>query len=128
MLLLLIDDDEDDRELFQLAVEDASVRVECITIKSGYEALTMLSQRAIRPDFIFLDLNMPEMDGRECLAELKKSMHLKGIPVVIFSTSSDPRDVKETRELGAVHFISKPSQIQDLTESVDSFLITQTTK
>jgi CheY-like chemotaxis protein len=123
--VFLIDDDEDDRDIFQLAVEDSELRVSCVTSKSGYQALSMLSNNTVKPDVIFLDLNMPEMDGRECLSELKKHRDLSHIPVVIFSTSSDPRDISETRELGAVHFITKPSKINELTQSIDHFILTQ---
>jgi CheY-like chemotaxis protein len=66
------------------------------------------------PMVIFLDLNMPKMDGRECLKEIKNNDRLKDIPVVIYTTSSHLRDIEETRNLGAKGFISKPSSLVEL--------------
>lgn len=117
----LVDDDEDDRELFGLALEEADASIHLLTANSGAEALDMLAQEHIRPDTIFLDLNMPMMDGKECLAELKNNPQTRDIPVIIFSTSSDPSDRHETARLGAVDFITKPSSILELTRLLAQF-------
>ncbi len=119
---LLIDDDEDDREFFQLALEDIDKEIEYSGIDSGRKALSVLKQQEPLPDYIFLDLNMPGMSGRECLTELKKDTALKHIPVIIFSTSSDPRDIEETKKLGAIDFITKPSKISDLRNALTTFI------
>ena len=122
LTFFLIDDDEDDHELFQIALEAAEPSVNCVTAVNGQQGLTMLRNKAVEPDFIFLDLNMPLMGGKECLAELKKDKHLSQIPVVIFSTSSDPRDREETSLLGAIDFMTKPSKIYELTAVLKDFL------
>lgn len=70
------------------------------------------------PDFIFLDLNMPKMYGRTCLAELRKDVRLATIPVIIFTTSSDPKDINEIRKLGASYFLTKPYNLQKLREEI----------
>jgi CheY-like chemotaxis protein len=121
----LIDDDEDDRELFQIALEDSDFEISYTSASNGQEALNILLGNEALPDFIFLDLNMPQMDGRECLKELKKHPVLAGIPVIIFSTSSDPRDIVETKQLGAFDFITKPSKISDLTKILQKFITYQ---
>ena len=125
LTFFLVDDDDDDHELFQIALEAADPSIRCVTAMNGQEALDMLQNPALSPDYIFLDLNMPLMGGRECLAELKRNPDLSGIPVVIFSTSSDPKDREETRMLGAVDFITKPSKIYELTALLNTFIVNQ---
>lgn len=120
--LLLIDDDADDRELFEIALEDSVNNIKFIGVANCAEALHFLTNGGLAPDYIFLDLNMPEMNGRECLYELKRSIHLSRIPVVIFTTSSDPADKKDTLAMGAVEFITKPDKVSDLTQIIDQFL------
>src|SRR5687768_10844686 len=100
----LIDDDEDDRELFQIALSDLTYQTELKCSDSGKAAIKLLKNKDIEPDFIFLDLNMPQMDGKECLHELKKDPLTADIPVVIYSTSSEKSDVQLTREMGAIGF------------------------
>ncbi|MCW3075796.1 MAG: phoB [Bacteroidetes bacterium] len=125
LVFFLIDDDEDDRDLFQMALEDMSEEIEFTSAKNGIVGLNTLKENKIKPDFIFLDLNMPEMSGRECLAELKSNEITKSIPVVIFSTSSDAHDIAETNKMGAIDFITKPSKVSELTSSLTHFLSKQ---
>jgi len=112
----IIDDDDDDRELFKIAVDDTASGSTCTSAINGMEALKVLNSDAPNPDYIFLDLNMPKMSGKECLAELKKNEKTRQIPVIMFSTASEPADVEETRKLGALDFFCKPAQISDLTD------------
>lgn len=121
----MIDDDEDDRELFQLALADLDADIHFSEAPSGQSALEFLKGAEPLPDLIFLDLNMPRMSGRECLAELKAQRKLSTIPVVIFSTSSDSRDKKELMALGAIDFITKPSKTSELTRLLEQFIIHQ---
>jgi CheY-like chemotaxis protein len=123
--ILLIDDDIDDRELFQIALDDCNISARCTAVESCEEALAELISREILPDFIFLDLNMPKMDGRECLTELKKTIRISDIPVVIFSTSTDDNDKKDTAAMGALEFISKPARVSELTIILKNFLCKQ---
>ena len=121
----LIDDDEDDHEFFIIALEDADKDVVSVTAKNGREALDMLNSGQVNPDYIFLDLNMPQIGGLECLTELKKSPGLSHIPVIIFSTSSDPKDKESTLSLGAIDFITKPSKLSELTALLNAFMVNQ---
>lgn len=125
LTFLLIDDDEDDRELFQIALEEVENEVRYFGAASGIEALKMLQSIETPPDYIFLDLNMPHMSGRECLKELKKDPELATIPVIIFSTSNDPRDIEETKLLGAIEFITKPEKTSKLTRVLNDFIVSQ---
>ena len=118
----LIDDDADDREIFSLALEDVDKSYKFYEAKNGVEALKILNaDKTFIPDFIFLDLNMPFLSGKECLQEIKKLPWLSHIPVVIYSTSSNQKDIDDSRELGAAHFFTKPSSISKLTNILTEF-------
>jgi CheY-like chemotaxis protein len=115
----LIDDDEDDQEIFALALKKLDTSITCVFANDGSEALHKLQQdEAFMPQYIFLDLNMPGMTGKQCLPELKKINRLQHTPIIIFSTSSELKDVQETRQLGADEFITKPALISDLTNQL----------
>jgi CheY-like chemotaxis protein len=112
---LLIDDDLDDQEIFTLALEKADRNFTCVIANNGFEGLKYLNNKANPlPHYIFLDLNMPLMNGKECLVEIKKQSFLRHIPVIIYTTSSLQDDVIQTRKLGAADFITKPPSIPDL--------------
>ena len=122
---LLIDDDVDDQEIFMLALTQISDQFDCHVINNGYEALQQLKKQAILPDYIFLDLNMPRINGKECLKDLKKNDRLRNIPVIIYSTSSSLTDINDTRRLGAADFITKPFSIKHLIDALCSFFAKQ---
>lgn len=118
-LLMIVDDDADDREFFCDAVKEIDLSIKYIVAVNGVEALEKVRHDCKQlPDLIFLDLNMPKMDGRTCLAELKKDEQLKHIPVIIFSTSSSSKEVEETHELGAVYFLTKPTDFKKLQSEI----------
>lgn len=122
LLFFLADDDEDDRMLFQEALIEVNPAIRCITVKNGKEALEVLqNQIVVLPDYIFLDLNMPMMNGLKCLEALKKIDILKNIPVVIYSTSSDIDSVQESKKLGAIDFFVKPSNFTGLKNFLQKF-------
>jgi CheY-like chemotaxis protein len=112
--VLLIDDDDDDQEIFLTAVEQIDCGVNCTALSDATEALQKLAAHVIVPDVIFLDLNMPVMNGQEFLTEIKKNAGLKNIPVIIFSTSSHNTTIQLTKDLGASDFITKPGKYDEL--------------
>lgn len=115
----IVDDDLDDQDLFIEAVSEVDKSIECMSASNCEEALDMLRNRKISlPDMIFLDLNMPRLNGKQCLAELKKESHLRDIPVIIYSTSSEKRDIDETTRLGAAHFLTKPNKFEELCKAI----------
>lgn len=120
--ILLIDDDTDDQEFFLEAAHEVDSDIECSFASSCEEALDLLKSKSFSPTHIFLDLNMPKLDGKKCLAEIKKIAHLKNTPVIIYSTSSLKRDIEETRALGAIHFLTKPSAFQELCAAISNIL------
>jgi CheY-like chemotaxis protein len=114
----LIDDDHDDQLIFTLALKQVSGSLMCVTANNGFEALEKLGQKGFLPDYIFMDLNMPGMNGIECLLKIKGLTHLRNIPVVIYTTSSNQQDILETNALGAYAFITKPYHIADLSQKL----------
>ncbi len=112
--ILLIDDDEDDQEIFLMAMQEITGSVECTALNSAVTALQKLKTRQTLADLIFLDLNMPIMNGKQFLGEMMKSEELRQIPVIVFSTSAQLETIRETKELGARDFITKPPKFSEL--------------
>jgi CheY-like chemotaxis protein len=112
--LLLIDDDLDDQDIFNSALARVSTAVKCISMTNAKEALHRLEKNEFVPDAIFLDLNMPIMTGEQFLKEIKEINHLCTIPVIIFSTTSNPSTIETTKRLGASAFITKPNSFEEL--------------
>ena len=114
--LLIVDDDADDRQLFINTVHEIDDQIVCMTATDGFQALELLNKPVDTPlpDAIFLDLRMPRINGKKCLIELKKNEQLKDIPVIIYTTSTEVEDSIELTKLGAVYFISKPSNPEEM--------------
>ncbi len=112
--IVLIDDDKDDQEIFSEAVKDISHVINCTTFFDASMALAELSSMEVAPDVIFLDLNMPVMNGQQFLTQIKKNAGLKNIPVIIFTTSSDVKTIFATKDLGAHDFITKPASCAEV--------------
>jgi CheY-like chemotaxis protein len=111
----LADDDLDDAELFAEALASVNPGIHCEHASNGKVLLDKISsQTSDLPDIIFLDINMPEMNGWDSLMELKKHSSLKNIPVVMYSTSSTFRDKQAAKELGANFFYTKPDNLKQL--------------
>lgn len=121
-MVIIVDDDVDDQELFIEAVGEVDGSIECVSVSNCEEALVMLKTRKVNPDMIFLDLNMPRLSGKQCLAEIKRESHLKDIPIVIYTTSSEKRDIDETARLGATHFLTKPNKFEELCRAVSEMV------
>ncbi len=119
-MILLVDDDVDDQEVFCEVLKEINSSIECITAADCEEVLTMLQNNLPGlPDYIFLDLNMPRMNGKQCLKALKEHEVFKNIPVIIYSTSSSTKDKEETDDLGAAYFLTKPSSISGLRKEIE---------
>jgi CheY-like chemotaxis protein len=108
--ILIVDDDEDDKNLFIQSVKEIDDTVTCVTASDGQEALQLLKdkRKPLLPDYIFLDLRMPRINGKQCLEEIRKDKRLRQVPIFIYTTSRDVGDSIEMTKSGAVHFISKP--------------------
>lgn len=123
MTFFLIDDDEDDQQIFSFALSAVDRKINFLSARDGAEAIEMIKRNEFFvPDFIFLDLNMPRMGGIECLVELKKMDHLKQSRIIIYTTSADQRDRQRIFDLGAHDFRTKPSNISDLKSMIHEII------
>jgi len=122
--ILLVDDDADDQLFFVDAIKEIEPAIDCGLANNGLEALEYLEKIPPPPYLIFLDLNMPLMNGFECLEELKKTEAYKKIPVIIFTTSSQPKDIEKTMLLGAKMYLTKPADFNSLKDKLIDILKT----
>ncbi|HEY4286506.1 MAG TPA: response regulator [Puia sp.] len=112
---LVVDDDCEDTELFTEAVGSVDASVSCLNAEHGKDALDKLNRQVIeKPDIIFLDINMPIMNGWQFLATIKESEALREIPVIMYSTSSQRSDIRSALSAGALCFFTKPDNFQRL--------------
>lgn len=117
--ILVADDDLDDQELIKDALVESSFDESKLHfVDDGMQLIEYLEKCTILPSIILLDLNMPRKGGKETLAELKKSVRYRHIPVIIFTTSDSEIDVKQCYSLGGNAFMTKPSSYFDLVESM----------
>lgn len=110
----IIDDDREDQEIFEIAVGEIDDSIRCVSAIDGEDALQKLKED-FTPDFIFLDLNMPRMGGKETLKQIRMLPNLRHVPIIAYTTSSEARDIEDMRKFGADHFITKPPDITALT-------------
>ena len=109
--ILLAEDDEDDQLLFSSALPpEYTLKV----VSSGLELMSYLQSAKNLPDILFLDINMPGKNGKEVLEFLKRKENFKYLPVVILSTSSAPRDIKNAYDFGASGYLEKPASFERL--------------
>jgi len=124
IVILMADDDEDDRLMAKEALEEARICNEMRFVEDGVELLDYLKRRGQYadpekspfPGLILLDLNMPRMDGREALKEIKSDPELRRIPVVVLTTSKAEEDILKTYDLGVNSFITKPVTFEGLVQ------------
>ena len=121
--IFLIDDDVDDAEFFKEALQKLDHSIRFYSATNGDTANRQLAiLHESLPDFIFLDLNMPKINGKEFLREFRKNAAYENIRIVIYSTSINQRDMKETIELGASDFLIKPTSLDDLVSGLKEVL------
>src|SRR6218665_1840712 len=113
------DDDEDDLSIFADAVESIPQKITLKTYTGGDKLLDAIFNPPPTPYVVFLDLNMPGKNGFDVLEELRNSDYQKDIPVVIYSTSSEPGIIEKCRSLGANGFITKPVLMSDIIKSIE---------
>ncbi len=117
-ILFLIDDDQDDREIFREAVAVCDKRIEIVFAEDGIQALEILRSGSTHPDVIFLDYNMPRMNGLECLKELKADEKTKDIPTIMYTTSGDREQERVILLLGADFYMQKTVSFHGLCEEL----------
>jgi CheY-like chemotaxis protein len=113
--ILLVDDDLEDRELFEMALQELRLNADVRTARDGVDALEQLSSPVSAvPDIIFLDLNMPRMDGRQLLVRLRSQDRYRQVPVVVYSTSTASTERQSVQRLGATDYLVKPNSFGTL--------------
>jgi two-component system, chemotaxis family, response regulator Rcp1 len=130
--ILLVEDNAGDVRLTREALREAHVRNNLSVAKDGAEALAMLRREpeygeAPRPDLVLLDLNLPRLDGRQVLADMKNDPDLRRIPVVVLTTSKAEEDVLRSYDLHANSYITKPvdfDQFMRVVHSIEEFWLT----
>ena len=124
-IVVIAEDDPDDRLLIEDALKEASRRsVEVVFVNDGADLLDYLHRRgpyagagpAHAPELVLLDLNLPRKDGLQALAEIKRDEALRAIPVVVLTTSQSPEHVARSYELGGNGYITKPDSYKDLVQ------------
>jgi CheY-like chemotaxis protein len=124
ILITLADDDEDDRLFFTDAFQELKINTIVNTVNNGKELLKYLNHpKTVLPNIIFLDLNMPILNGIDCLKQIKSNDRFNDIAVAIYSTSSSDQDVEDTFVLGANIYIKKPSNFDDLKKILSDVVI-----
>jgi CheY-like chemotaxis protein len=122
--VIFADDDEDDRELFNDAVKETALVVSLVMIKSGNDLMKKLNSLNFDlPDIIFLDLNMPQKSGNDCLKEIRSADKLKDIPVIIYSTSCNCTEIEMCFKEGANLYVQKPDSFSDLVLVIKKILL-----
>ena len=120
--VLLIEDDVEDQQLFMEALNTLEIGVHCKTVMNGREALEHLDAVS-NYELIFLDLNMPTMNGLDCLKALKLHAKFKDIPVVIYSTSNNKAELQACTTSGAFAFVQKPDAFTVLCSELNNILV-----
>jgi CheY-like chemotaxis protein len=118
MQILVIDDDIDDYEFFVSALKHFRPDARSLHVENGVLALEVLKELSNLPNYIFLNINMPRMNGTEVLIALKTDSKLKDIPVIMWSTSTCESEQATFKKLGAIYFLSKPTEHSQLVNSL----------
>ena len=130
--ILLVEDSPHDARLTIEALRDGKLRHNVRHVEEGEEAMAILRREgkeaaSPRPDLILLDLNLPGMDGREVLQEIKEDLNLKRIPVVVLTTSRAERDILQAYNLHANCYVTKPTDIEQfigVVKKIEDFWLT----
>ncbi|WP_017316629.1 response regulator [Mastigocladopsis repens] len=128
--LLVVEDSNEDFRILQRLMRRMAVQNPIYRCTNGDEVLDFLYQEgnyqnsniAPRPSIILLDLNLPGIDGRDILSRLKQDRSLREIPVVVFTTSSNPRDIELCYQKGANGYLIKPMDAQELQKTIQAFV------
>jgi CheY-like chemotaxis protein len=121
MIVLYVDDDPEDIEIFVEAVKECDGSIQCLVAQNGKKAMDLLGSDML-PDFIFLDINMPVINGKVILSEIRKDKKFNDIPVVMYSTAMNKSEIEDYKKMGANHFLVKHNHFQDLCDAVSEIL------
>jgi CheY-like chemotaxis protein len=122
MIVLYAEDDPEDVDVFCEAVKTIDATIACIVARDGAEALEILENSIILPDYIFLDVNMPLLGGRECLTRIRGNKELRHLPVIIYTTSNRRNDIADFKQLGATQYVIKPNTFDEVLQYLSEIL------
>jgi CheY-like chemotaxis protein len=122
MLILNVDDDSDDREIFCDAVNTVDPQISCVQVESGISALQLLDKSDTLPDYMFIDMNMPKMTGLECVRKIRCIPRFLGIRIVMYSTGITPNDQNHLSEM-QIECLAKQSRFSDLVSELRNLLL-----
>lgn len=120
-LILLVEDDPNDQELIKLCLFDSMIPHELVILQNGEEVLNYLPSGKT-PSLILLDLNTPKVGGIEVLKKFKSDTHTKHIPIVMFTSSKEEKDIQESYQNGANGFVHKPIEFSELSKTVKTLV------
>ena len=121
-MILFIDDDHDDVDIFCHALRESNLPFYCISMDTVENAFAFLENSLIEPEFIFIDIHMPGTNGKECLKRLKANAKYKNIPAIIYSTTKQKAEIEEVYSLGADYFVTKPATLELLVHVITRVL------
>jgi CheY-like chemotaxis protein len=114
IVVMIVDDDRDDVEIFFDAVQELDTSIKFLSANNGLAGLDLIRSEEVKPDFVFIDMNMPKISGRQFIAEVRKIPELDHIKLIIYSTSKpNEKDI-----LGADEFITKPTSQEELCSAI----------
>ena len=130
--VLLVEDNPADADLIRETLETGKLLVETAVVLDGMQAVDYLFRRppyvsAELPDLILLDLNLPKLDGKQVIAEIKKNEDLRKIPIVVLTSSDAEQDIVRSYQLGVNCYVTKPVgllKFQNIVRSVENFWFT----
>jgi CheY-like chemotaxis protein len=119
-VVLVVDDDEDNRDLVKFVIARSRLDIECVVAVNGQEAIDSLKTK--RPDLILMDMQMPVMDGYMAVSVIKKDPLFHSIPIVAFTAQARPEDIARTRSLGCVEHYTKPMDPEELLNTIQKYI------
>ena len=121
--IVVADDDEDYRFLFEHSLQETGISATLSFVSNGLEAISLLNAMSGSPDIIFLDINMPKMDGLTALNHIRSNDAFTKVPIIIFSCTEDPAKVEEAYKRGATLYVCKPANYLDYVSLLRSLLV-----
>jgi CheY-like chemotaxis protein len=126
MLILNVDDDIDDREMFQAAVSEIDPEIHCLQFESGIKVLSYLAQAELTASYIFIDINMPKMNGYECVEHIRHIPGNEHMRIVMYSTAFNPK-LRDDFNDPSIRYVSKTSRLSELVHSI-KLILSETTE
>ena len=122
MLILNVDDDIDDREMFQAAIKAIDPDLTSLQFESGIKVLEYIANAEVAPDVIFIDINMPKMNGYECVEHLRQMRGIDNMQIVMYSTAFNPKQQEDFKDL-SIRYVKKTSRFSELVQSINLILL-----